>query len=79
VWSGAYFLVIRFWGFFRHSEFVYSSFLCPDGLHGFRVGQRIESGSSNFDDLAEWVKQNPEPVIASGRQELMENILNELL
>jgi xylose isomerase len=43
------------------------------------IGQRIESGSSNFDDLTEWVKQNPEPVIASGRQELMENILNELL
>ena len=46
---------------------------------GQRHRQRIESGSSNFDDLTEWVKQNPEPVIASGRQELMENILNELL
>ena len=43
------------------------------------IGQRVESGSTNFDELTEWVKQNGEPVLASGRQELLENILNELL
>ncbi|WP_193211543.1 xylose isomerase [Luteolibacter marinus] len=43
------------------------------------IGKQIEDGKMNFDDLTEWVKKNPEPVVASGRQELMENILNELL
>ena len=43
------------------------------------LGKKIESGQSNFDELTEFVKANPEPVLASGRQELLENILNELL
>jgi xylose isomerase len=43
------------------------------------IGQQIESGAMDFDQLTDWVLRNPEPVVASGRQELMENILNELL
>jgi xylose isomerase len=43
------------------------------------LGKKIEAGQSNFDELTEFVKANPEPVLASGRQELLENILNELI
>jgi xylose isomerase len=43
------------------------------------LGKKIEAGKASFDELTEWVKTQPEPVLASGRQELLENILNDLL
>jgi xylose isomerase len=43
------------------------------------IGAKIEAGKSSFEELTEWVKSQPEPVLASGRQELLENILNDLL
>ena len=43
------------------------------------IGKKIEAGGVTLEDLTEHVKSNPEPVVGSGRQELMENILNEML
>ncbi|WP_035601129.1 xylose isomerase [Haloferula sp. BvORR071] len=43
------------------------------------IGAEIEAGKMDFDQLSDWALRNGEPVVASGRQELMENILNELL
>ncbi len=43
------------------------------------IGQHIESAKPTFAELADFVANNPEPALASGRQELMENILNELI
>lgn len=43
------------------------------------LGGKVEAGSATLTELAEWVAGNAEPVIASGRQELLENIVNELL
>ena len=43
------------------------------------IGQKIENKTATLADLAEYVAGNPEPVIASGRQELLENILNECI
>ncbi|BCX50233.1 xylose isomerase [Haloferula helveola] len=40
------------------------------------IGATIEGGT-DLDTLDQWVRQNGEPVINSGRQELLENILNE--
>jgi xylose isomerase len=41
------------------------------------IGQKVENKQVTLADLAEHVAANPEPVIASGRQEMLENILNE--
>ncbi len=43
------------------------------------LGQQIESGKADLETLTARVLENGEPTLASGRQELLENILNELL
>ena len=43
------------------------------------IGKKVENKQVTLADLAEYVAANPEPVIASGRQELLENILNECI
>jgi xylose isomerase len=43
------------------------------------LGKKIASGSATLAELAEHVANNPEPKLASGRQELLENILNDLI
>ena len=45
--------------------------------HG--IGQKVENKTTNLTELAEYVSSHPEPVIASGRQEMLENILNECI
>ncbi|MCX6866437.1 MAG: xylose isomerase [Verrucomicrobia bacterium] len=43
------------------------------------IGQRVENKKATLAELAEYVSSHPEPVIASGRQEMLENILNECI
>ena len=50
----------------------YASWKSPLGLDILR-------GSADFDLLEKWVLQRGEPVVASGRQEMLEIILNDYL
>ncbi len=44
-----------------------------------RFGKMIESGKMNFKKLEAYILENGEPKLQSGRQELLENILNECI
>lgn len=59
----------------RMAEFIearYSSFDTD-------IGAKIEAGEVTFEDLEKYALAHPEPMIASGRQERMENLLNEFI
>ena len=59
----------------RLAEFVqkrYSSF--DSG-----IGAQVESGACSFEELEQFAMNNGEPTLASGRQEMLENLLNEFL
>jgi len=59
----------------RLAEFVdrrYSTF--DEG-----IGARVESGQCSFEELAAYAEANGEPLLASGRQEMLENLVNEFL
>ena len=59
----------------RLADFVkdrYSSFDRP-------LGAKIESGRSSFDELEQIALAHGEPTLASGRQEMLENLVNEFL
>ncbi|MDB6076865.1 MAG: xylose isomerase [Akkermansiaceae bacterium] len=43
------------------------------------IGADIEKRAVDFDQLTQWVTQKTEPVLASGRQEMLENVLNDFL
>ncbi len=43
------------------------------------IGAEIESGSVGFDKLEAYTLEHGEPEVQSGKQELMENILNEYI
>lgn len=42
-------------------------------------GQKIEKGQLSFEDMEQHVLKHGEPAVVSGRQELLENILNEYI
>ena len=42
-------------------------------------GQKIESGQLSFDDMEKYILENGEPAVTSGRQEMLENILNDYI
>jgi xylose isomerase len=42
-------------------------------------GQKIEKGKATFEDMEKYILKNGEPKIRSGRQEMLENILNDYL
>ncbi len=44
-----------------------------------KLGQQIESGKMDFAKLEKFILKNGEPTLRSGRQELLENILNEYI
>jgi xylose isomerase len=50
----------------------YSSF--TDG-----IGARIMSGKTGFAEIERWVRSQPHPVLQSGRQEMLENLINSYL
>lgn len=59
----------------RLAKFVderYSSF---DG----DIGAKVEAGQCSFHDLEAFALQNGEPTLPSGRQEMLENMINEFL
>ncbi|GMW02510.1 MAG: xylose isomerase [Candidatus Hydrogenedentota bacterium] len=43
------------------------------------IGKQIESGKAGFKELEAYTLKNGEPVVQSGRQELLENILNDYI
>ncbi|MDF1756177.1 MAG: xylose isomerase [Verrucomicrobiales bacterium] len=43
------------------------------------IGAKIESGDCSFEDLAAFAATNGEPLPSSGRQEMLENLINEFL
>ena len=59
----------------RLAEFVqvrYSSF-------DSNVGAKVESGSCTFEELEAHAMAHGEPSLASGRQEMLENLINEFI
>jgi xylose isomerase len=59
----------------RLDEFVknrYSSF--DSG-----IGAKVEAGTATLKELEAYALSNPEPKLASGRQEMLENIINEFI
>ena len=44
-----------------------------------QIGKDIESGKASFETLEQYILDNGEPQLQSGRQELLENILNEYI
>ena len=59
----------------RLDNFVQERYSSFDG----ELGQKIESGQCSFEDLDAFAKTNGEPQIASGRQEMLENLVNEFI
>jgi xylose isomerase len=43
------------------------------------IGAEIEAGAVGFEELAAFALENGEPELASGRQEMLENLINEFL
>ncbi len=43
------------------------------------IGAKIEAGNCSFEDLDAFAATNGEPSLASGRQEMLENLINEFL
>ena len=43
------------------------------------IGAKVESGSCTFEDLETYALANGEPSLASGRQEMLENLINEFI
>jgi len=43
------------------------------------VGARIERGEVGFEELEAYTLKHGEPAVQSGRQEMLENLLNEYL
>lgn len=59
----------------RLCEFVQKRY----GTFDEGIGAKVESGKCSFEDFDAFAKSNGEPVIASGRQEMLENLMNEYL
>ena len=43
------------------------------------VGADIEAGKTTLADLEKYALANPEPMVASGRQEMIEGLINEFI
>ena len=43
------------------------------------IGAQVEAGKVSFEDLEKYALENAEPQLASGRQEMLENLVNEFL
>ena len=43
------------------------------------IGVEIEAGKSNFEILEKYALEQGEPKIASGQQEMLENLINEFI
>ncbi len=43
------------------------------------IGAKIENGEAGFEELEKYALESAEPVTASGRQEMLENLINEFI
>ena len=43
------------------------------------IGAKIASGKVGFEDLEKWIIKEGKPELESGRQEMLENILNSYI
>jgi xylose isomerase len=43
------------------------------------IGAKVESGSTSFEELEAHALKSGEPLLASGRQEMLENLINEFI
>ncbi len=59
----------------RLPDFVKSRYSSFDG----DLGARIEAGDCSFEELEKIALENGEPILPSGRQEMLENLVNEFL
>jgi len=59
----------------RLAEFVTKRYSTFDS----GIGAKVEAGTANFAELEAFALANGEPQIASGRQEMLENLINEFL
>ncbi len=59
----------------RMSDFIQARYSSFDK----DIGAKVEAGEVSFESLEKYVLENPEPILNSGRQERMENILNEYI
>jgi len=47
--------------------------------HNSGIGQQIMSGKVSMEDVDKWVRNEKNPVLQSGRQEMLENIINSYM
>ena len=59
----------------RLGEFVQARYSTWDG----EIGKKVEAGQASFDELAAYIATKSEPVLTSGRQELLENLINQFI
>ena len=57
----------------RLAEFVQTRYSSFDS----GIGAKVESGACSFEELEQFAMGNGEPTLSSGRQEMLENLLNE--
>ena len=43
------------------------------------IGAKVEAGEVSFEDLEKYALSNPEPQLESGRQEMLENLINDFI
>ena len=43
------------------------------------IGSKVEAGEVGFEELEKYALSNGEPVLCSGRQEMLENLINEFI
>jgi xylose isomerase len=43
------------------------------------IGSKIMTGEVDFEDLDKWIRENDKPLLKSGRQEMLENIINSYI
>jgi len=46
---------------------------------GSGIGAKVEAGTTSFEELEAFTLENGEPLLASGRQEFLENVVNEFM
>ena len=43
------------------------------------IGAKVEAGTTSFAELEQFAMSNGEPFLSSGRQEMLENLINEFI
>jgi len=59
----------------RLAEFKKARYSTFDG----GIGAKVEAGTATFEDLEAYTLDNGEPLIGSGRQEMLENLVNDFI